>query len=237
MKMKLLRNAAAAFTTMILLACGGGGGVAGVGGGSEEELPEFFRVVNGAPHADEVTVTLGEEPLTEVVPYGEATTYVDIAEGTNTIRVRKEEEVLPAIKEDLTVASGASSTYLITETEDRVLEATTLADTLERPKGGVFLVRFINAGTNTAADFYLTLPGEDSDDTTAAASAVAFKGASDYVQVDPGTFRIHVTEMDEDRDLIESDDATFDEAGIYTVIFLEKAGGGKPFRLLVLRDI
>jgi len=233
MNTSFLRRAAGVAFVVFIIACGGG---SGVGGGGAEDQPEFFRVVNAAPHADEITVTLGEEPLREVVAYGDSSSYVDVAEGKNAVRVRKEDEVLPQVSEELTIEAGKSSTYLVTETEDEVLEATTLTDTLTPPKGGLFSVRFINAGTNDPVDFYVTLPGEDSDDSTPVAKAVAFKGASDYVSIDPGTFRIHVTETDEDDDLVESDSVEFVEAGVYTVIFLEKDGGGRPFQFLILKD-
>ena len=237
MNTRFFRRAAVVAIVLFTVSCGGGGSVAGVGGtGNPESQPELFRVVNAAPHADEITLTLGEAPLREVVAYGDSSNYVDVPEGMNAVRVRKEDEVVPTISGDLTIEAGVSSTYLVTETEDQVIEATVLTDTLVPPKGGLFSVRFINAGTNDPTDFYVTLPGDDSDDTMPVAAAVAFKGASEYVNIDPGTYRVHVTEMDVDRDLVESDSIEFDEAGIYTVIFLEKDGGGRPFQFLVLRD-
>lgn len=214
--------------TVVSFGCGGGGK-------SKESAPELFRVVNAAYDADTIEYGLGEDTARTIVPYGESTQYGDINEGTVSIRVRKENEVLPSLSADLAITPGGTFTYLVTQTSDGLLEGTLLSDTVEVPKGGLFKMRFINAGSNDPVDFYLTLPNEDPDGA-ATASNIAFKAASSYVSVDPNTLHIHVTATGDTHDLHESHSLTFEADKIYTVIFVEDPGGGRPFHLIILQD-
>lgn len=216
------------FLTLVV-GCGGS-----IGGG-EEKSPESLRIINAAFDASEIHVGIGDAPIQAEVGYGEDSGYLEAPEGMVAIRVRKEEGVLPALSEELTITKGGSFTYLVTQDDEGVLASTLLTDNAESPKGGLFKIRFINAGSEDPVDFHLTLPGDDAE-PPATAAAVAFKGASDYLLIDPASLHIHVTEAEETRDLVESETVSFETGRIYTVVFLEDEGGGKPFRLLVLTD-
>ncbi len=210
--------------------CGGGGG-----GGGEDD-PEFFRVVNAAYDAEILHVSLGEEPIRIDVDYGQSSVYTEVPEGTLAVRVRKEDEVLPSVAADLGITAGGDFTYLVTQDEEEVLSGTLITDNNEPAKAERFKIRFINAGKNTAVDFYITNPGDDVDGLPASGTNIGFKAASAYSEIDPGIYRIHVTETGDNDDLLESDDVLLETGKVYTVVFIEREGGGEPFEFLFLGD-
>jgi len=224
---RLLLNA----SLFLCVSCGGGGSIVG----GEEKQPEQFRIINAAYRASEVRVFLGEAPIEKVVSYGEESGYFEVPEGTVSARVVKEDEVLAQIKEDLTIKAGGTFTYLVTQDADNVLMTSLLTDDAVSPKGGLFKLRFINAGLSETVDFHLTLPGDDAE-PPATAPAIAFKAASEYLEFDPGELNLHVTAVDASKDLVESDTFSFEAGRIYTAVFIEDEGGGKPYHILVLTD-
>ena len=128
-------------------------------------------------------------------------------------------------------------TYIVTEASG-ALVGTQYPDNVEEPDQGLFKLRFINAGvTDDKADFYLAFPGDDLDDADVAAAEVAYKAASAYVTADPGEYEIQVTRNASERVVVTSESFAATEGEIITVVMIESPRGGRPYSLLILRDV
>jgi hypothetical protein len=210
-----------------------------VGGGGGEKLPEGLRVINAAPHEDSVHVEFGlatDPPTTLDVPYGAATEYFPVVEGTILMRVKVPSDVLPSISDSLSIASGTNYTYLVTEDED-ALAGTPLTDGQDEPNGGQFKIRFVNPVVRSVGiDCYMSVPDEGFKHSDLIVGNVAIKTASLYFDIDAGTYRVRLTENDSTKQLFVSDPVTFEEGHSYSVVLLEDDGGGKPYRALLLTD-
>lgn len=223
---------ASVFLAALFLGCGSAGG----GGGGEEKAPESFRIIHAAAEISTLHVAVGEDPTEIDVDYGDATSYFEVPEGAVPIRVRTDDDVLPSIAADLTISAGSSTTYVVTETNG-ALEGTLLTDNNADPKPTLFKVRFINAAiSDSTIDFFINLPDDRLDDADSIAAAVQYKASSTYSSVDEGSYQFKATITGSDRVLVESDNLDISAGEIVSVVLIQDEDGGRPYRLLVLRD-
>ena len=227
---KIFRTAVMIAAAIFASACGGSGG----GGPNHETAHEGLRIVNAAPDFLDVQFQFGE--FVGVLPYGENSGYLEAVEGTEPIAVRQSDEVIPTIKQDLTITAGADATYLITALAGTI-SGTQIADENDTITDGQFKIRFINAALSTTPiDADISQIDDGLDDSSKLATAVAFKASSEYTNIDPGTYKLRFTETGDDKQIYRSDALTFNEGEVWTVVLIEDAGGGKPLHALVLKD-
>ncbi len=207
------------------------------GGNSHETLPEGFQVINAAPDFSSIDVAIGVDPVLAQVDYGKSSGYLEVQEGEEIpLRIRTEDDVLPSITESLTIEKGKNYSYLVVE-EEEAIKGVLLDDDNTDPDPSLFKIRFINAGLSSSGiDIYITKPDQDIGDKTPLVSNLEFEKASDYQSIDQGDYRIIITRTDKDTILYDSDDVSFGEGRIITLVFLEKQGGGRPFRGTFLQD-
>jgi hypothetical protein len=104
-------------------------------------------------------------------------------------------------------------------------------------------VRVVNMSpTAGALDYFVTAAGADLSTATPVASNVAYKAASTYFVVVPGTYVIRavpagtVAASRNGAVVITSASTTFAGATVRTVVAADAAAGGGPFRFIVLAD-
>lgn len=211
--------------------------IASCGGSSGESQPEGFQIINAAPNFNTIDVAIGVDPVLAQVSYAKSSGYLEVSEGEGIpLRIRTDDDVIPSITESLTIETGKNYTYLVTQ-EEEAIKGTLLDDDNTKPDPSLFRIRFINAGlTSSNVDVYITKPNQEIGDKTPIVSDLAFKKSSDYQAIDNGNYRIRITRTGKQKILYDSDEVSFSEGKVISLIFLEKKGGGSPFRATILED-
>lgn len=209
-----------------ILSCGGGG----------EKIHEGFKVINAAHRPEYLNISLEKGQDVFSVDFGEITDYREVNEGAIDTKVFNEDDVVPAVEEELTFESGMDYTYLLTNKEE-VLTSTLFTDDNSPPEVNSFKIRCINAAiSDEGIDCYLTIAGRNKGEFTPFASDVAILSASDSTNVRAGEFELHLTRNGGSRDMARLSSFNFEAGGIYTVVLIEDEDGGTPYQLRLTRD-
>ena len=194
------------------------------------------RVVHASPDAPGVDVLVDNSVVLNGVTYKQASSYLDVPAGSRNIKVQAAGGGAVVINADAAVARGNAYTVIATGLLANI-EPLVLADDLTAPAAGNIKVRLVHGAPGVGnVDIYVTAPGADLAGATPTLTSVPFQGASDYLEVPAGDYRVRVTAAGTKTVALDTGTLTLASGQIRTAIAVEAPGGGAPLAPLLLAD-
>ncbi len=227
----LLRLLLAASVMVTTIGCGDDGG-------DDADV----RIIHASPNAPDVDVRLdddttltAEDEILADVPYLGNSGYLEVDAGTNRIQVLVANGSTVVIDASLDLAEDSATTViatgLVTELAPLVLE-----DDRSAPEAGNAKLRVVHGAPSAPnVDVYVTAPNAALGGTPTLAN-VPFRGASGYLEVPAGSYRVRVTVAGTDTIAIDTGTVALADGDVITAIAVDKPGGGAPFSVLLADD-
>lgn len=214
---------------------------------SDEQNPVFplanvqetrVRAVHAVPNAPPVNVLVGDSTIVSGLEYAEATGYLNTISGSPQVQVNPTGATDAQSLIDTTAIFETAQPYtMIALGSQPGATALVLQDQTAGPSAQDALVRIVHAADQVGAvDVYITPPDSELGQATPVASAVTFQDASEYLNQQPGDYRIRITPTGTQDVVYDSGQITLDAGDVLTVIALPATGGTSPVRLLALSN-
>ena len=147
-----------------------------------------LRVVHASPDAPNVDVLLDNAPVLTNVAYKAASNYLEVPSGSRNLKVRATGTSTVVIDQNGTLAQDGFYTVLATGPVASIAPLV-LTDDQTSPASGNVRLRLVHAAPTAGnVDIYVTTPTADIATATPTLANVAFRAASNYLEVPAGTF-------------------------------------------------
>lgn len=195
------------------------------------------RVVHASPDAPNVDVLVDNGVVLTNVPFKAASAYLDVPIGSRNFKVRATGTASVVINADATLQANKAYTVLATGRVANIAPLI-LEDNLAVPGSGNIKLRLVH-GSPTAGnvDIYVTAPAADITTATPTLSNVAFRGASAYLEVPAGTYRVRITPTGSKTVALDVNNVALSAGAIRTAIAVDAPGGGTPLGAILLADL
>lgn len=194
------------------------------------------RVVHGSPNAPAVDVLVDGMRVLSNVAYRQFSGYLEVPAGTRNVRVNAANTTTSVINANPAVAAGGAYTIIATNLLASI-EPLVLTDNLAAPAAGNIKLRLVHGAPNVGSvDIYVTAPGADIATLSPTLTGVPFKGASNYLEVAAGSYRVRITPAGTKTVAIDTGTLTLAAGQVRTAIAVEAQGGGAPLSALLLPD-
>ena len=190
-----------------------------------------LRVINASPDAGPLDVYIGGGLAVDSLPYSFANPYVFVQSGTIDVSVRSHNAINVLLEAGPTYNAGVFYTFAIAGLSASLSAVALVDDTTAAPAGS-FKLRMVHlAPAGPAMDLYYTGPSDDINAATPIATAVAFKGTTNYLTPAIGSNRIRVTQTGTKTVLIDSGTLAFTNGQVSTLFVIGSStnGGGAPY--------
>lgn len=200
--------------------------------GATAEGMSLVRLVHASPNGPAVDIYVDGQRATQALKFGDITPYAVVPAGTHRIQV-------------LSASAGPTSTALIDtqatlqpDTAYSILAADkatnmsmlVLTDTLTIEPGNKAFVRLVHLSPDAPPVADVAVTGGP-----VVASGLAFKGTTDYLPVDPGTYRFDVQPSGSGLTLATTDPITLVQGQIYSVFVIGQLADN-TFRAVIAPD-
>ncbi len=207
----------------------------GCGSSSDNQVARL-RFLHASPGSPALDIFVDSLIVLTQFNYAEASTYLQIDEGTRQISVNSAGTTQPLIDLSLNLKDGTDYTLLIANSAPHV-EGVLIEDSNVEPKFGEMKIRFVNSAPSAPdLDVYITNQNDDLAGAISNFSNLSFGQSSEYQGLDEGEYRIRFTQAGTKTVLIDSGGIRFDAGQIRTLVALDSAGGGGPYRAILLAD-
>jgi hypothetical protein len=189
------------------------------------------RVINASPDAGPLDFYIGGTLAVDSLPYSFGNPYLFVQSGTIDVAVRSHNAVNVLLETSPTYSTGQFYTFIAAGTSS-ALSAVELVDDTTAAASGLFKLRMVHlAPAGPPMDLYLTGPTDDLNAAAPIATAIAFKGTTNYLTPPVGSERIRVTQAGTKTVLIDSGTLAFSNGQVSTLFVLGSAanGGGAPY--------
>ena len=178
------------------------------------ETDSTIRIVHASPGAPDIDLLIDGQPLVEGIPYGTASDYVLVSSDEVQLQVVPSGQTADAaiIDEEFDADSG-SAYILVVRGLLNDLESEIYDVDLDAIEDGQARVRLIHASPDAESVDVVVTGGDD------LFAGVDFGDASDYENIDPGTFSLDI-KGDEDRTLATVPDLTIEAGEVYDIVAL-----------------
>lgn len=170
------------------------------------------RVIHASPDAPAVDVYVDGNAVLTNVPFFTVSDYLDVPAGEHRFQVTPTGESVDSAVIDTTATLEAGTAYTVAATgEVANISPTIIVDDLSAPAAGQAKVRVYHFSPDApAVDVKLA-------DGTTLLSGLAFPDASDYLEVDAGTYDLSVTPAGDDTVVIDLAGTSLQAGNIYDV--------------------
>lgn len=191
-----------------------------------------LRVVHASPDAPAVDVCSGSARVVEGATFPAATDYLTVPAGTvpvNVIPAGMSCDSAGVIEADLMLAADSDTTVAAVNVLDEI-EPLVLTDDNTAPAAGMARVRFVHASPD-APTVDITLP-----DGTTLFDNISFKEVGDYIEAGAGTLDLDVRDETGMTVVLELNDVTLEDGGVYTVYAIGFFDGDPALDAFITRD-
>ena len=195
-----------------------------------------LRVVHASPDAPNVDVLLDNAPVLTNVAYKAASNYLEVPSGSRNLKVRSAGTSTVVIDQNGTLAQGAFYTVLATGRVASIAPVV-LTDDQTNPASGNIRLRLVHASPTAGnVDIYVTAPTADIATATPTLANVAFRTASNYLEVPAGTYRVRITPAGTKTVAIDANNVALAAGQVRTAVAVDAPGGGAPLGAILLAD-
>jgi hypothetical protein len=212
---------------LFVASCGHGGG-----GGGTTLMRVFNAVAGGTP----ITVTVGTSTAATALPFEGLTTYKQISNGSQELKVVAAGSASPIVDTTVSLAGNAQYSYVLYGTASTPLTLL-VQDTLAVLTTGQFGVRISNAAVASAGlDAYFTTAGASLDGVTPNVSNVTVGSTSTYAVINTGTYQVRFTLHNSKQVIYDAGTLTFGTGISYAFVAYSKASGTLVNAALLVMD-
>ncbi|GAA5177764.1 hypothetical protein GCM10025771_15580 [Niveibacterium umoris] len=210
--------------------------------GSDDPTPPptpkaSLRVVHASADAPAVDVYLGGSKALTNVPYGAASSFLQVAAGSPEVKVTPTGATTPeVIKATLTLAANSYTTVVaVGSLAGGTIEPLVIAEDGTAPESGKLKLRAGHASPGVpAVDIYVTAPDAALSSATPAVANAAYKAVSNALQIPGGDYRIRATLAGTQTVAYDSGKVTLAAGSDLVALAVPASGGNSPVSLLVL---
>jgi uncharacterized protein DUF4397 len=195
-----------------------------------------LRVVHASPDAPNVDVLVDNTAALTNVAYKAASTYLQVPSGSRNLKVRATGTATVVIDQTATLDQGSAYTVIATGRVASIAPLV-LTDDQTNPATGNVRVRLVHASPTAGnVDIYVTAPTADIATATPTLANVAFRVASNYLEVPAGTYRVRVTPAGTKTIAIDVNNVALTAGQVRTAVAVDAPGGGAPLGAILLAD-
>ncbi len=207
----------------------------GCGSSSSSTSPRL-RVVHTSPNAPQVDVFIDDTRELSNVPYKASSPYLNVRQGTRNVKVNAAGTSTTVINANLTLSNDTDTTVLATGRLASI-EPLVLTDNNTPPTAGNIKLRLVHSAPGAGnVDIYVTAPTASLASATPNFANVPFKGASSYLDVPAGTYRVRITPTGTKTVAIDSGSVTLTAGQIRTAVAVGDPGVGQNLGAIILAD-
>ena len=195
-----------------------------------------LRVVHASPDAPNVDVLVDNAAVLTNVAYKAASSYLEVPSGSRNLKVRATGTSTVVIDQNGTLAQNSFYTVLATGRVASIAPVV-LTDDQTSPASGSVRLRLVHASPTAGnVDIYVTAPTADIATATPTLTNVAFRAASNYLEVPAGTYRVRITPAGTKTVAIDANNVALVAGQVRTAVAVDAAGGGAPLGAILLAD-
>lgn len=201
-------------------------------GGNAQNSTQL-RALNAVADAEPLDVLVEDDVKFAAVPLGTTTATSEFESGTRDLKIRSSTNGAILTQKSVNFGDGARNT-LVLYGKRGALGTQLLVDSTATPSGGKFRMRAIGfSGESGAVDLYITAGSPV--DSSATLSSVAYLTATDYSELNAGSFKIYMTVAGTKDVIFQSAAQTFAEGSNVSILVFPSAGG-KLVNAVLLRE-
>ena len=194
------------------------------------------RVVHASPDAPNVDVLVDNSAALTNVAYKAASSYLPVPSGARNLKVRATGTSTVVIDQNATLDQGSFYTVLATGRVASIAPLV-LTDDQASPASGNIRLRLVHASPTAGnVDIYVTAPTADIATATPTLANVAFRAASNYLEVPAGTYRVRITPAGTKTVAIDVNNVALTAGQVRTAVAVDAPGGGAPLGAILLAD-
>jgi hypothetical protein len=178
------------------------------------------RVVHASPDAPAVNILVDGQPLAEGVAFGSASEYAALSPGDHQVQVVPTDGGAPVIDQTVTFDGWTSNILAVVGQLANIQLQTNTVDITET-EAGQARFRIVNAVPDAPS---ITLGVSGTDDPLV--DGVQFPNASDYQNINPGTYDLDVRNADSGETLLAAPGVQVEAGQVYDLFALGQAGNG-----------
>jgi hypothetical protein len=197
------------------------------------------RIVHASPDAPAVDIYVDGAVALDAIKYLDATDYVDLPAGQRIFQIFVSGTQTKVAELNATLTPGATLTVVAAgfAAKTPALRVLVLADNIPTDMTSPYIRVVHGAPSAPSVDVYVGAPFQTIVKRAAALTGVPFAAASGYVPLRANTgYQARVTPAGTKTVAIESGRLSFPAGTAWTVIAVDKVGGGAPFGFLALQD-
>ena len=195
-----------------------------------------LRVVHASPDAPNVDVLVDNAAVLTNVAYKAASSYLEVPAGSRNLKVRATGTSTVVIDQNGTLAQNSFYTVLATGRVASIAPVV-LTDDQTSPASGNVRLRLVHASPTAGnVDIYVTAPTADIATATPTLANVAFRAASNYLEVPAGTYRVRITPAGTKAVAIDANNVAIVAGQVRTAVAVDAPGGGAPLGAILLAD-
>ena len=189
------------------------------------------RLVNAYPSQSNLDMLIDSKDVASSVTYGSGSGYASVSSGSRHLQVEASGTSSLFSDQNVTFASGSSSSVLTTNAGTIVL-----TDNNATPSSGNISLRVINGSSSLGtADIYVVTAGTNIATVSPTFSAITFPSATAYTSVAAGSYQIVFTLPGQKVGVITSSSLSFSSGQVRSIVGLNGQTGG--FTISVLSDL
>jgi len=195
-----------------------------------------LRVVHASPDAPNVDVLVDNTAALTNVAYKAASTYLQVPSGSRNLKVRATGTTTVVIDQTATLNQGSAYTVIATGRVASIAPLV-LTDDQTSPAAGNVRLRLVHASPAAGnVDIYVNAPTADITTATPTLANVAFRVASNYLEVPAGTYRVRITPAGTKTVAIDVNNVALTAGQVRTAVAVDAPGGGAPLGAILLAD-
>ena len=195
-----------------------------------------LRVVHASPDAPNVDVLVDNTAALTNVAYKAASTYLQVPSGSRNLKVRATGTTTVVIDQTATLNQGSAYTVIATGRVASIAPLV-LTDDQTSPAAGNVRLRLVHASPEAGnVDIYVNAPTADITTATPTLANVAFRVASNYLEVPAGTYRVRITPAGTKTVAIDVNNVALTAGQVRTAVAVDAPGGGAPLSAILLAD-